>query len=65
VWINRISREPSGSEMTRSTRRLETWTLRASDGPVAVAHQKGLTVERLFGAVVLALDSLILSGTSQ
>jgi hypothetical protein len=51
--------------MTRSTRRLETWTLRASDGAVAVAHQQGLTVERLFGAVVLALGSLSLGRTSR
>jgi hypothetical protein len=51
--------------MTRSTRRLETWTIRASDGPVAVADQQRLVVERLFGAVVLRLDSLILSRTSR
>jgi hypothetical protein len=51
--------------MTRSTRRLETWTISASDGPVAVAHQQRLTVERLFGAVVVALDRLILSRTSR
>jgi hypothetical protein len=51
--------------MTGSTRRREARTINASDCPVAVAHQQGLIVQRLFGAVVLALDSLILSRTSR
>jgi hypothetical protein len=56
MWLNRIGRELSGSEMPRSTRRLETRTTRASDCPVAVADQQRRVVERLFGAVVLRLE---------
>jgi hypothetical protein len=65
VWIKRIIREPSGSEMTRSTRRLEARTIKASDCPVAVADEQFLVVERLFGAVVLRLESRTLRGTSR
>jgi hypothetical protein len=55
AWIHRISRELWG-EATRSTRRLETWTIRASDCSVVVADQQRRAVERLFGAVVLRLE---------
>jgi len=65
VWINRIVRELSGREMTRSTRMLEARMIKASDRPVAVADKQFLAVEWLFGAVVLRLVSRILLGTSR
>jgi hypothetical protein len=65
VWIKRIVREPSGSEMTRSTRRLEARMIKASVCPVAVADKQFLAVERLFGAVVLRLESRPLLRTSR
>ena len=65
MWINRIVRELSGSEMTRSTRRLEARMIKASVCPVAVADKQFLAVERLFGAVVFRLESRTLLGTSR
>ena len=65
MWINRIVRELSGREMTGSTRMLEARMIRASDCPVAVADKQFLAVERLFGAVVLRLESRTLLGTSR
>jgi hypothetical protein len=65
VWINRIIRELSGREMTRSTRMLEARTIKASDRPIAVADKQFLAVERLFGAVVLRLESRTLLRTSR
>jgi hypothetical protein len=65
VWINRIIRELSGREMTRSTRMLEARTIKASDRPIAVADKQFLAVERLFGAVVLRLESRTLPRTSR
>ena len=65
MWINRIVRELSGSEMTRSTRRLEARMIKASVCPVAVADKQFLAVERLFGAVVLRLESRTLLRTSR
>jgi hypothetical protein len=51
--------------MTGSTRRLEARTIKASDCPVAAADKQFLDVERLFGAVVLRLESRTLLGTSR
>jgi hypothetical protein len=65
VWINRIIRELSGGEMTRSTRMVEARTIKASDRPIAVADKQFLAVERLFGAVVLRLESRTLLRTSR
>jgi hypothetical protein len=65
VWINRIIRELSGREMTRSTRMLEARMIKASDRQIAVADKQFLAVERLFGAVVFRLESRTLLGTSR
>jgi fructose-specific phosphotransferase system component IIB len=51
--------------MTGSTRRLEARTIKAADCPVAAADKQFLAVERLFGAVVLRLESRILLRTSR
>jgi hypothetical protein len=64
VWTNRIRRE-LWVVMTGSTRRLEARTIKAADCPVAAADKQFLAVERLFGAVVLRLESRILLRTSR
>jgi hypothetical protein len=44
---------------------LEARTIKASDRPIAVADKQFLAVERLFGAVVLRLESRTLPRTSR